>query len=297
MSDAASASANDSNRRELQKFTAAAIQMDSQADVASNLSSALRLIEEAASKSAQLICLPENFLYMGPQPYPKFTIESPELLALRAAARKYHAYLLAGSIPEMVEGEKRHHNTSILFDQGGNEIARYRKIHLFDVDLPDFPKPRRESDRVIAGADVVVSPPIPSPNGELGRLGLAICYDLRFPELFRALMLQGATIIALPSNFTMYTGNAHWRTLVRARAIENQVYLIAPAESGTKHEGESHGHSLIVDPWGNVLAEGPERGEAVVVADIDPSLQEKLRTHLPSLNHTRLLTESHTICD
>ncbi len=272
-------------------LTVAAVQMDSQADVASNLSAAMRLLEEAASEGAELVCFPENFLYIGPEPYPKFTLDSPELLALREAARKYHAYILAGSIPENVEGEKRHHNTSILFDPGGGEIARYRKIHLFDVDLPDFPRPRRESDRVLPGGDVVVSPPLGTQTGESRRLGLTVCYDLRFPELFRALTVHGATMIAIPSNFTMYTGKAHWMTLVRARAIENQVYIIAPAQAGTKHEGESHGHSLIVDPWGVVLAEGPEGGEAVLVAQVDTAFQTRVRTRLPALDHTRLLNK------
>ena len=277
------------------KITVAALQMDSQADVAANLATAFRLIEEAASKGAQLVCLPEHFLYIGIHPYPIFNLDSPEVLALRDAARDNDLYLLAGSIPETVEGDKRHHNTSILFGTDGDEVVRYRKIHLFDADLPDHPIPRRESNRVIPGDDVVVSPPL-GPGGDgLFRLGLAVCYDLRFPELFRALTVSGATIITLPSNFTMYTGKAHWRALVRARAIENQVYLIAPAQYGLKPEGESHGHSLIVDPWGEVLAEGPESGEAVILADVDPAFQAKVRATLPALQHTRLLDDTPSI--
>jgi len=256
----------------------AAIQMNSKDDVSANLQSALSLTAEAAENGAEFVAFPENMLYIGSDKFFDFEINGEEINALRSAAKDNNLYLLAGSIPERIEGDERHYNTSLLFSPDGSELARYRKIHLFDADLPDVDHKRLESKRVKAG-DVAVTTEIP-----FGKIGLAICFDLRFPELFRTLAFEEANAIFLPSNFTHYTGKDHWLPLIKARAIENQAYMIAPAQIGEKSYGEvSHGKTIIVDPWGMEMAIADDIDETIIYAELDIDILTSLRRRIPVL--------------
>jgi len=256
----------------------AAIQMNSNDDVSANLQSALSLIAEAAENSAEFVAFPENMLYIGSDKFFDFEVDGVEITALRDAAKDNNLYLLAGSIPERIEGDERHYNTSLLYSPDGSELVRYRKIHLFDADLPDVDHKRLESKRVKAG-DVAVTTKIP-----FGKIGFAICFDLRFPELFRALAFEGANAIFLPSNFTHYTGKDHWLPLIKARAIENQTYMIAPAQIGEKSHGEvSHGKTVIVDPWGMEMAMADDLDETIIYAELDMEILTSLRRRIPVL--------------
>jgi predicted amidohydrolase len=185
-------------------------------------------------------------------------------------------------VGERVANSNKIYNTSVLFDPHGQELARYRKIHLFDATLPNG-RSYRESDYVAPGAEIVTA------KTEFGEVGLSVCYDLRFPELYRKLTNGGATrLIFIPSNFTLMTGKDHWLPLLRARAIENQVYIIAPNQHGEKYGGRaSYGKSAIIDPWGSVIALAPDR-EAVITAEIDFAYQDQVRAALPCLSHARL---------
>ena len=284
----------------------AAIQLTSTEDVAKNLQTSTRLVKQAASAGAQLIGLPENFAYLGSdrdhraslaEPIgdgasatPGPTASGPILEAMRRLAQETAAWLLLGGFPERgATGEPtpgrdatpRIRNTSILLAPSGEIAAVYRKIHLFDVDVPgglSF----RESETVEPGEGVVVA------ETPWGGLGLTICYDLRFPELYRAIAQRGARLCAVPAAFTMETGKDHWHLLLRARAVENQFYLFAPAQLG-HHGGQrrSYGHALIVDPWGVVIAEcGNHEGYAMATVDFD--YQDQVRRNLPCLSHRRL---------
>jgi len=256
----------------------AAIQMNSGDDVSANLQCVLSLTAEAAENNAEIVAFPENMLYIGSDKFFDFEFEGEEITALRNAAKTHNLYLLAGSIPERIENDERHYNTSLLFSPDGNELVRYRKIHLFDADLPDVDHKRLESKRVKAG-DKAVTTEIP-----FGKIGLAICFDLRFPELFRALAFDGAKAIFLPSNFTHYTGKDHWLPLIKARAIENQTYMIAPAQIGEKSQGEvSHGKTVIVDPWGMVMAIADDLDETIIYAELDMDILISLRRRIPVL--------------
>jgi deaminated glutathione amidase len=262
----------------------AAVQMTSTAEVERNLASAERLVREAAGLGATFVGLPENFAFLRaegePVPEPQ-AIDGPWVARMAALARTHAITLLLGSIPEAVPGDTRVHNTSVLIGPDGGTLAVYRKIHLFDIDLPGM-EHLKESKAVKPGADVVVA------DTALGRLGLSICYDLRFPELYRRLVAAGARVLAVPSAFTERTGKAHWEILLRARAVENLAYVLAPAQSGQHNARRaSHGHAMIVDPWGTVLAERYD-GEGVVVADLDFERQDRLRRELPALSHIRL---------
>ncbi|MEM8862535.1 MAG: carbon-nitrogen hydrolase family protein, partial [Chloroflexota bacterium] len=195
-------------------------------------------------------------------------------------AKEHGMYVHGGSIPERIEEEQKVGNTTLVYDPQGNLISTYRKIHLFDIDVKGQVS-FKESDKFVDGKKMV------NFETEYGSMGLTICYDIRFPELYRALTLNGAKVIFHPAAFTLYTGKDHWETLIRARAIENQVYMVSPAQIGTHGNGNKcFGSTMIVDPWGTVLARAPER-ECVVVADIDDAAQEKVRQQLPSLNHRR----------
>jgi predicted amidohydrolase len=199
-------------------------------------------------------------------------------------ARELKIHIVAGSITEQVVGETRCYNTSVLLDPDGGQIAVYRKIHLFDIDLPGRVTVK-ESDTKIPGAEIVTA------ATSLGAIGLSICYDLRFPELYRRLTFADAQVITVPSAFTFPTGEAHWEPLLRTRAIENQVYMIAPAQFGPNIYGYSdYGNSMIVDPWGRVLARAADQ-EGVVVAPIDLEYQHRVRRELPALRHARLRAE------
>jgi len=261
---------------------AAAIQLNSNQDKARNLARAERQLREAASDGAGLVVLPEKFnvlgspdqLRAGAEPVP-----GPTTDWAAALARELGLWLVAGSIVERVEGDDKLRNTSVLVGPDGELHATYNKLHLFDVEVEGTVY--RESDAEAPGDEEVVAD-----AGGL-RIGMAVCYDLRFPELFRIMALRGARAISLPSAFTVPTGRAHWEVLVRARAIENQVFMIAAGQIG-KHppHHESYGHSMIVDPWGVVLAEAPDE-ECFVAADLDLEAQEQVREKLPSLAHRR----------
>lgn len=269
-------------------FLAAAIQMSASNEKAANLERAERLVRVAAARGANLVALPEVFNWRGKradQAAVAETLDGETLTLMARLARELQIHLVAGSITERVEGETRCYNTSVMLGSDGARIAVYRKIHLFDVDLPGRVT-ARESDAKLGGTDTVCV------ETKLGAVGLSICYDLRFPELYRRLTFNGARIIMLPSAFTFPTGEAHWEALIRARAIENQVYVIAPAQYGPNVYGYSdYGNSMIVDPWGRVLARAADQ-EGVVIAPIDLEYQDRVRRELPALNHVRLRGDS-----
>lgn len=261
-------------------------QMRSTGDVARNLDLAERLLGESADGGAEFAALPEYVDYMGPSSG-RAVVAAPVPGALTerfaALARSRSMWVLAGGVLEAADG--RVHDTSVLLDPDGEVAATYRKIHLFDVQLPDQP-PIRESDSIAPGDELVTHR-----VGE-ARLGLSICYDLRFPELYRGLMAQGAEVLCVPAQFQHTTGRDHWHVLLRARAIENQCFVVAPAQWGTFGDPSkgrrSYGHSLVLDPWGRVLVEAPEEGDGVWFADLDLDAQRNLRRSFPVLHHRRL---------
>jgi len=273
-------------------FLAACVQLSCTTDVERNLGTAERLIRRAAAMGAALICTPENTPYLGPQFHKVDTAQSLDgeiASRLQALADELGVHLLIGSLAErrvLTNGEvdrTRCYNTSVLYGPDGSRLAAYRKIHLFDVDVPGG-LTVKESDTIAAGEDVVV---VGTP---LGRLGMSICYDLRFPELYRAHMDQGADFIAIPSAFTLTTGKDHWHALIRARAIETQCFVLAPAQWGVhdeKGKRKSYGHSLIVDPWGVVVADKGD-GEGICIAEIDLDYSARVRMSIPVRNHRRL---------
>ncbi len=264
-------------------FRIAACQMNTQSDKAENLRKAEALIDEAARQGANLVALPEMFNILGTNETvfnAREILPGPSSEMLQRKARQHGIYVHGGSIPLAVEGSHKSWNATLVYDPNGELVARYNKIHLFDIDVTGHVADN-ESSRFEAGTEMV------SFETEYGQLGLTICYDIRFPELYRALTLAGATVIFQPAAFTLYTGKDHWEALIRARAIENQVYMVCPAQFGSHPPGKQcFGNAMIVDPWGTVLARAPER-ECVVIADIDTAVQEKIRTQLPSLKNRR----------
>jgi len=261
-------------------------QMRSGPDVEENVAEAERLLHDAAEGGAQLAVLPEVFPYLGSTrriPEIAEPLDGPIAERVGEVARSRQMWIAGGSIPEADEG--RVFNTAPLFDRGGEVVARYRKIHLFDVDLPDQPA-FRESAVYDEGSELVTH------HTEHTRLGLAICYDLRFPELFRGLATLGAEVVVLPAQFQFLTGQAHWHVLLRARAIENQCFMVAAAQwgaYGNPEEGRrSFGHSLVADPWGRIIAEAPEEGTGVTFAELDLAELRRVRAILPALQHRRL---------
>jgi len=251
--------------------------MTSTSEVERNLDAAEALVERAAARGACFVGLPENFAFLRsegqPVPEPQ-DLDGPWVARMSALARRLRVTLLLGSLPERVPGDTRVRNTSVLLGPDGETIAVYRKIHLFDIDLPGM-EHLKESKAVAPGGELVVA------DTEAGRLGLSVCYDLRFPELYRAHAARGARFLAVPSAFARETGRDHWEVLLRARAIENQAFVLAPAQWG-RHgpDRSSHGRSLIVDPWGVILAQAPDR-PCVVIADCDLDHQDRLRAALP----------------
>ena len=266
-------------------FKVAAIQMASGPNVSGNLSEARRLIATAAEKGARLVVLPEFFAIMGMTDQDKIAVrEHPGQgqiqTFLSETARKYGIWLVGGSIPLEASSPDKVLNSCLVFDELGEQVARYDKIHLFNLELGN--ENYHEAKTIEPGIQVVV---VDSP---FGRIGLAVCYDLRFPELFRS--MKNVDIIVLPSAFTETTGKMHWEVLVRARAIENLSYVIAAAQGGYHVSGrETHGNSLVVDPWGRVLDRLP-RGSGMVIADVNPSYQASLRASLPALTHRVLFS-------
>jgi deaminated glutathione amidase len=266
------------------KFLAAAVQMVASDNKAANLKEAQRWVRHAAAQGAKVVALPEVFIWRGSKKLERENAEpipGPTSTAIAEIAAELKIHLLAGSILEQIPGGEKSYNTSLLFDPAGKIIASYRKIHLFDVDLANGVSLRESATRAFGDALAVA-------HGDLCTMGLSVCYDLRFPELYRRLAEKGAQIIFVPAAFTAYTGAAHWEPLLRARAIENQAYVIAPGQFGQSRSSfETYGHTMIIDPWGKVLAELAD-GPGVVTAQIDLDYLEKVRAELPALKHRRL---------
>jgi predicted amidohydrolase len=265
---------------------AAVVQMTSTADVERNLASAESLVRRASSLGARFVSLPENFAFLRSEGEPVVeaqAIDGTWVRGMSGLARELGITVLLGSLPEKIAGDSRVHNTSVLLGPDGATIAVYRKIHLFDIDLPGM-EHLKESRAVRPGEDAVVA------RAPFGPLGLTICYDVRFPELYRALTRAGARVLAVPSAFTERTGKDHWEVLLRARAVENLAYVVAAAQVGHHGRGRSsHGHAMIVDPWGAIMAQVPD-GEGVAAAELDFARQDRLRRELPALDHTRKFT-------
>ena len=256
-------------------------------DVARNFAVIDDLLAEASARDVSLALLPENSVFMGEADEDKLAHaeepgNGPIQTFLADAAKRHDLFLVAGSIPFKSTVPGKCYGACVAFDKKGHKVATYLKIHLFDVGIPGSDEHYRESDTMDRGNEIVV---VESPAG---RLGLSICYDLRFPELYRELADKGATIFTVPAAFTKVTGNAHWGSLLRARAIENQAYVIAAGQYGVHPNGRiTHGHSMIVDPWGKVLAELDD-GDGIVDAVVDPAAQSALRNEFPVLSHRRL---------
>ncbi|MDH5436052.1 MAG: carbon-nitrogen hydrolase family protein [Gammaproteobacteria bacterium] len=265
----------------------AAIQMASGPNVGANLIEAGRLIKQAVDAGAKLIVLPENFAIMGLKESDKVDAREEEGKGkiqdfLAQTSVKHKIWIVAGTIPLASSDPKKVKAACLLYNDKGNVVARYDKIHLFDVSIEETGEKYNESATIEAGSETVV---VDTP---FGKLGLAICYDLRFPELFREMVDKGVEIIAMPSAFTAITGKAHWKALIRARAIENLSYVIAAAQGGFHVNGrETHGNSMIVDPWGNVL-NILQQGSGAVVADIDRDKLLRTRQNFPALKHRML---------
>jgi predicted amidohydrolase len=262
----------------------AAIQMTSGPDVAGNLEQAQVLLEAAAANGARLAALPENFSFMGLKDADKRAVaesdgSGPAQDFLAARARQLRLWIIGGTVPLKAGGDGRVAAASMVYNSDGERVARYDKIHLFDVGIPGREESYRESAHVTPGSSVQVL------DTPVGRLGLSVCYDVRFPELYRQLSAAGAEVLAVPSAFTSPTGRAHWETLLRARAIENLCYVLAPAQSGFHPSGrETYGDSMIIDYWGRVLQRVP-RGRGCAVAQIDLEAQRGVRESFPALGH------------
>ena len=273
----------DPNKKQLPIVRIAGVQMASGPNVAANLNEAGRLIGMAVEQGARLVALPEYFAIMGMQDTDKVKVreeegKGPIQQFLSATARRHKIWIVGGSVPLVTDNAAKVSNSCLVYDDKGKRVARYDKIHLFGFDMGQ--EHYSEERTIEPGRDVKV---IDSP---FGRIGLSICYDLRFPELYRA--MKDVDIIMVPSAFTATTGKAHWETLIRARAIENLAYVLAPAQGGYHVNGrETHGDSMVVDPWGVVLDRLP-RGSGVVVAGVNPDYVRQLRKSLPALQHRTL---------
>ena len=267
------------------KSKTACIQLNAQNNMAKNIAKAIEFIREAADIGAKFITLPENCVFMGESAEDLFSNsytedKHPALPQFCKVAKELKIWLLVGSIAIKVKNSDKLANRSFLIDDNGNVATKYDKIHLYDVSVTDG-ESHRESERYIAGdtAKLIKTP--------FGNLGLTICYDLRFPYLYRSLAQKGADIITVPAAFTKFTGKAHWHVLLRARAIENSCYIIAPAMTGNHpKDRQTFGHSLIIDPWGEILADGSEN-EGVIIADIDTDKVSQTRKQIASLQHDK----------
>jgi predicted amidohydrolase len=271
-------------------FLAACVQLTSHANWVKNIATCSRLVADAAARGAKLVVLPENFAFIGLKEEDKLAIaeditpgeglHGPIVQALIEMAIAGKVWLVGGGMPERSTEPGKVHNTCVVISPEGKVTAKYRKIHLFDVQIPGGAE-FQESASVSPGSEPVVV------ETTQCRLGLSICYDVRFPELYRELGKMGAQVMVVPAAFTMHTGKDHWHALLRARAIENQTYVVAAAQFGRPNDKRvCYGHSLIVDPWGTVLVDAQDR-EGVVVAEIDLAYQEKVRRELPALLHRR----------
>lgn len=264
------------------KYTVAAIQLDTQNDKGENLRVICDYIDEAASHGVRLVSLPEDMNLIGrnvgeggrAEQIPGYTTEK-----LMAKAREHGIYIHSGSFHEEIPGEMRAYNTSVLIGPKGGIIASYRKLHTFDVTLPDGTL-CNESARICPGDRIVTA------DTELGKLGFAICYDIRFPEMFRVMALEGVQVIFTPADFTMPTGKDHWEPILRARAIENGVYIVAAAQIGKKPQYTANGNTMVIDPWGTVISRAKDR-PGVIYAEIDLDYLEEVRRQIPSLKNRR----------
>ncbi len=260
------------------------VQINTRDDKEANLRRAEELVDSAVERGATFVVLPEYVSFLGPKEQHQSIAESipgPTTERFAAKARQHGIFLHGGSIHEESNTPGMFYNTSVVFDPSGEIIATYRKIHLFDIDLTGNVT-ANESSTILPGDDIVTA------DVDGHTVGLSICYDLRFPELYRQLALEGAEILLVPAAFTMFTGKDHWHVLLRARAIENQTYVLAPGQYGSHEPNNSqcYGHSIIIDPWGTVIAESSD-SEGVVVADLDFDYLRKIRKQLPSLANRR----------
>jgi deaminated glutathione amidase len=267
------------------ELSVAAVQLSSQADVGQNLERARELVRRAAQRGAELVLLPENFAFFGPETEKRGVAESLAggsiMSALSEMARESEVFLIGGGFPERSQDPERPHNTALVLGPDGAQLGAYRKMHLFDVELGSGGS-YSESAATTAGAELVVV--------DIGgfKVGLSICYDLRFPELYRALSERGVEVLLVPAAFTLHTGKDHWHVLLRARAIEAQAFVVAAAQYGAHPGGrQTYGHSLVVDPWGTVIAEASD-GPGLAQATLERSRLDTVRRSLPSLSHRKL---------
>lgn len=270
----------------IEPFVAAIVQLQCSSDSPRNWKVANRLIREAAAAGATLVVTPENTTYLGPHTQKVALaepVDGPTHARFGLLAKELGICLLIGSVAEIAKGEQsRCHNTSLLFGPDGTLISTYRKVHNFDVDIEDGVR-FKESDTIAPGSETVVA------DSPCGRIGMSICYDLRFPELYRKLVDDGAQILTVPSAFTQKTGHAHWHVLLRARAIENQAWVLAPGQVGLHDDNglmQSYGHSLIINPWGEIVAEIQD-GEGYCIATIDLNDVNRIRASMPVQDHRR----------
>jgi deaminated glutathione amidase len=266
----------------MKSYLAAAIQMTSVPDVQKNLAQAEEFIDLAARQGAELVGLPENFAFMGEESdklAQAQNIAQHTEIFLKTMAQRYQIAILGGGFPVPTDSAKVY-NTAVLIDSTGQELSRYRKVHLFDVNVPDG-NTYRESSTVMAGDEL----PNICLTEKLGNIGLSVCYDVRFPELYRYLSHKGADVLFVPAAFTAFTGKDHWQVLLQARAIENTCYIIAPAQTGINYaRRQTHGHAMIIDPWGAILADAGEL-PGIAIAEINPGRIEQVRRQMPSLQH------------
>ena len=263
----------------MNKFMIGVIQMDSQSDKQKNLAQAVSFIKEAAEKGARIAVLPESMSYLGNEYIASAEpVPGPTADILSSLARELGIWIHCGSIT-VLEDPEIPCNMSILFDPEGKIFAKYRKLHMFDVEIADGPS-YKESDENIPGEEIVLA------KTELGTLGFSVCYDMRFCEIYRLMALNGAQIIFVPSDFTLNTGKDHWEPILRTRAIENACYVVAPAQIGVKPKLQAYGKSMVIDPWGNVIAMAPDR-PGVILAEIDLSRVDEIRSQIPALKNRR----------
>ena len=271
-----------------EKLRVAAVQMSSQEDVPKNLARAAQLVARARDGGADVVLLPENFAYLGPEDGKRAIAEpvggepgGPILEAVAEAARRAGVHVIAGGMPERAADPARPYNACVVVAPDGTTAGKYRKVHLFDVDVGDGQRYCESASTTPGDAPVTISI-------DGFSVGLSVCYDLRFPELYRKLAEAGSEVLVVPAAFTLATGKDHWHVLLRARAIESQAYVVAAAQWGTHPRGRrTYGKSLIADPWGDVIAQSPE-GEGVVIADVERAYLMHVRANLPSLRHRRL---------
>lgn len=266
----------------MNKFIAGVIQLDSQDDLQANLAAAEELIRGAAAQGAKLICMPESVHYVGPgiREIAEEVPGGPTFQRFSTLAKELNVWLHCGSIYAQ-SGEERPYNCTMVINPQGELVARYEKLHPFDVSIGNGGPTVRESDRILPGSRIVTVD-----TGKVGHLGLSICYDMRFGELFRIMALEGANILLCPANFTLNTGKDHWLPLLQARAIENSCYVIAPGQIGRKPRFQAYGHSLIIDPWGNVVACASDK-PCFITAEIDLDYVQTVRRQLFTLENRR----------